>query len=300
MSKNLGSTCYFNATAQALITCTYDKRDNIIDYEFLPKIINTQFVKIFTSDISEEPYDFTRTLETINKALNNKFNIGRQHSADELLLYLLYSEPININLSLSPTKSIDNEKIVEYIREKKLGSAVLASPINSLIISVSENLDSKEIDYETSTISLQKTIVLNSQVLIDGKLIDDTRPINERINKFFNIEVNPNNPRKIYKKHLLFAGNFLILVRNIDKLNLTKGLITENVSINTGRGSEFNYELIAMIKHIGTSVESGHYISICKRKRWFIFDDSSVYETDIKRELDNLEGQITVIIYKRI
>ena len=57
------------------------------------------------------------------------------------------------------------------------------------------------------------------------------------------------------------------------------------------------YDLFAVSQHYG-STEGGHYTSVCKnRGKWYIYDDSSVKETNSSKSI--LNSAAYVLFYRR-
>ena len=70
---------------------------------------------------------------------------------------------------------------------------------------------------------------------------------------------------------------FLIVDQSNQKIN-TKILCNKWLKLFVGDGNPTNYELFSIIRHIGSSLDSGHYTAIVKTNRYEYheFNDHSV------------------------
>lgn len=65
---------------------------------------------------------------------------------------------------------------------------------------------------------------------------------------------------------------------------------------STGSDVHLNYELYAVIVHLGKSVHSGHYVVyIRKEGKWILFNDSRVFET-----VDPALGKGYIYLYRGV
>ena len=89
---------------------------------------------------------------------------------------------------------------------------------------------------------------------------------------------------KKFKPKIIDFGGFIDITDFVDKRNKS-----ENIE----------YKLIAVCTHIGKSGSTGHYITYCLSyyNQWYVFNDSSVSETDF----DNIKSNSPyVLIYKKL
>ncbi len=99
--------------------------------------------------------------------------------------------------------------------------------------------------------------------------------------------------------------DYLIINLNRGKGNMYDVGISFNEEIDLNNLVETkidnnHYKLICIVTHLGPSGPSGHYISFCYKynyKRWFIFDDSLVYESSFKEA--STCGQTYILFYER-
>ena len=93
-------------------------------------------------------------------------------------------------------------------------------------------------------------------------------------------------------KGIEFDVNFVYPLRlNVDRFVLDKECKNND------------YELIAVLSHIGPSGMAGHFIAICKspNNRWYIYNDALVNECEDPRNINNdmIEGLPYVLFYQR-
>ena len=112
---------------------------------------------------------------------------------------------------------------------------------------------------------------------------------------------------KILTQTQIFNGpNILMIVFNRGKglqfkikINFNEQLMLPVVSSNTPQ----IYELYGVIKHLGDSSDTGHFIAYCKppiqnyQNNWYCFNDSTVVEVKNKNDIINI-GNTYILFYK--
>ena len=134
-----------------------------------------------------------------------------------------------------------------------------------------------------------------------------------------------------YSKDNYFSGNNSILCnkcgyRSNAKNNTFIYYVPDTliINLNRGKGNVFNvgidfeedldlepfvkltdssrkYRLTGIVTHFGSSGVSGHYMAFCykeKSKKWYLFNDANVSESDFQTA--KTTGEVNVLFYKRV
>ena len=115
-----------------------------------------------------------------------------------------------------------------------------------------------------------------------------------------------------YRTKIFYAPNIMILILDRGKnIKYNVGIdflpsidITQFVDKNYENGIKVEYDLYAVLTHIGESSENGHFIAFCKShdytKKWYCYNDANV--TEIKDFISQVHnyGLPYILFYERI
>ena len=250
--NNLGNTCYLNATIQCLYHLKPFSNYMLKKYIYFDKGITGKFVKVmeYLNNSSYKSYCLEEFVSSFY-AGNEMFKKYEQNDCHIFLVSLLNA--MNKEMIAYNQDDIISKLFCNYIENKTF------SPYG-----ISQAAD-KEPSY---CISLP---IKNKK----GKVYTT---LEECIKNFqSNKTITDSYTGKTYKEETKIypSGKFLIfnLQRLFEGRHITNFIKYPDV-LTFGN---FNYELVGLIKHIGTEY-SGHKVALCKEANtWFEFNDNLVY-----------------------
>jgi ubiquitin C-terminal hydrolase len=271
---NNGNICYFNSLIQSIINCKHIMHYLINEQQpknELQKYFKNKFINLIELYNNEDVDKFKEessvlSLEILKILLNKhkKYNINEQQSSSEFFLYLIEELDIEhffkikhqINIHCGNCKNISSkfdecyhyEMFCNDIKENKID-------IDDFMYSVNLIQDYKCDKCMKVSKSMYEKVAIN-------------------ISRYFVIILN-----KYFNKELIeYPNTFQITVKNKQQENKN----SQN-QIDNYIPQSCLWENIGQIEHIG-HLNSGHYISICKRlNNIFLFDDMNVIMTEHKK-----------------
>ena len=253
--KNFGNICYFNSLLQCIINCKF-----IMDYlinENKPKnelqsFFKEQFVKYIKLYNEENDKKFKNEISTFSfevlKFLCKKHNhnINQQQSTCEFFLYLI--EDLGIEHFFKIKHKID----IHCKNCRNISSSIDESFHFEMFEQNIEKIDINDFIYSTHIIDDYKCNKCKSV----SKAIYEKTAIN--ISKYFVIILN----KYFNKENIHFPNEFNLLVKDIDSPENT--LETHGKVKLVDKPDKCCWNNISQIEHYG-SMNSGHYVALCKR-----------------------------------
>ena len=267
---NLGSTCYFNALIQSIISCNiFMDEINKIDinnYELYVKntvsdISAINIIKLFQS-YKVENNNLSKLSANIwyelIKTTPSYFQMGQQCAAEGFTLLL------DVLDKYSDIKQLFYHRVRSRIYCPDCNNVVSDNKNMENMFIVESNLNNEQIDcfkeiHNTSTNI--KDFVINNTGFIEGYTCEKCKI---KSNKF---TIN----------NLTMVPSILVInYKNYDKQchNITN-IFPEQLIFN-GKKNNLIYKAVAQIEHSG-SVHSGHYWALCKRNnKWYNLNDMNI------------------------
>lgn len=293
---NNGNICYFNSLLQNILNCKYIMHylvneqipKNELQEFFKSKFI--QFTKIYNDEENEknnkkqfihETSKFSYELLKILLKKYNKFDINQQQSSSEFFLYLIEELGIEhffkirhvINIHCGNCRNIST-KIDECYHFE-----MFCEEEQNVEGSSRNFVDIDNFMYSVNVINDYKCDKCKSvsKSLYEKKAENISRYFVILLNKYFN-KVKIEYPNKF---QITIKNNFSISNKGI---NEHKNIIDNYIPVDC------TWENIGQIEHSG-HLNSGHYISLCKRmKNIFLFDDMKVeILTSLKENICNIK-----------
>ena len=303
--KNIGQTCYMNATIQCLSNIKplteYFMSYNFMNQDHLLKPLSIFYFDLLNNlffpppEVKFKGYYVPNNFKQIDGKLNSLFQ-GYHHSDSKDLLFFILetlNEELNLvnkNMNMKINNfNIDssNEKLVFewFINDFELKSI---SIITSLFYGINESLI-KCLKCNKKTYSFQAYNLITFSLLdvynykMKKKGIYDGKDINiydafESMQKEENFMIYCNQCKNLCNAHhtklIYTTPRILILVLNRGKKNLDyQGNFEFNSEIDltnilVNKNNQFKkYFLIGVISHLGESGDSDHFIAYCRNKR---------------------------------
>lgn len=328
---NLGNICYFNSAIQNLKN-VYLLTENLLSSysDFNMDGFAFKYCKLLSNLINQDKYQYTEPRELFFKLseIAPIFRFGEQNDSNFCIIYILNLLEKETRKHYPKQKMFKEIKTYGYFSKKeeeifnkyqKKLYEKRNSPIIEYFYGFQEDIY-KCINCKYNGISFQGISVLNLSIMKNN--YNKIKSIEEAIS-YYQEEQNhfiekdficPNcssngiitqskiislpkvliiNFKRIGEKHFY---NHNVQVPNI--------LVMENLIMNQNY-SNYKYELIGFIKHIG-GANSGHNIAICKNffdNIWYIYDDSRVLSLNNSRYISNCDIDKTngfLFFYKRI
>jgi len=293
---NNGNICYFNSLLQNILNCKYIMHylvneqlpKNELQEFFKNKFI--QFTKIYNEEENEknnkkqfihETSKFSYELLKILLKKYNKFDINQQQSSSEFFLYLIEELGIEhffkirhvINIHCGNCRNIST-KIDECYHFE-----MFCEEEQNIEGSSRNFVDIDNFMYSVNVINDYKCDKCKSvsKSLYEKKAENISRYFVILLNKYFN-KVKIEYPNKF---QITIKNNFSISNK---EENEHKNIIDNYIPVDC------TWENIGQIEHSG-HLNSGHYISLCKRmKNIFLFDDMKVEMlTSLKENICNIK-----------
>lgn len=272
--NNIGNTCYLNSVSQVLLNCTYfiDILMGINTDNEILNLLKKFIYEYKTSNTSISPINMKRV---INKY--SQFEGFDQHDANEFLVYLLdlvdtelKKENIDIvskffdhkyYTKIENTINNDDEKILKF--NERILNLPMSNNLNdsyTLYCKV-EIIDEWESEkYKTKVIARKKNIVYQWPIYL-------TIMFKKYTNNLFKLDDDIEIP---------------IIWKIMNVFNKTKEIIT--------------YQFVGAIIHFG-NLYAGHYICVIyKDNKFYLCNDSSIYEIDTDKA-NELINKAYMIIY---
>ena len=308
--KNIGATCYMNATIQCLA-----------NVEVLTKyLLNPENTKNILSNKSKYQLTeaYTEVLENIWKnkkityyspehfkdvisEMNPLFAGIQANDSKDLVLFLME----NIHKELNKPEKIENSNLVENQYDYQITFNIFSNYFNHNYKSIiSDNFYGM---YNSMMTCLNCNITTNN-VQCFSILIFPLEEVRKYKNKSENI-VSIEECFEYYEAKFYMNGENQIYCNHCNSMSdscnetkLIKGPKILVINLNRGKGLQFNiklqfekyldlkkfifnndspyyYELIGIVTHFGSSDMSGHFFAYCKSfvdSNWYIYDDSLV------------------------
>ena len=284
--NNLGNTCYLNSALQILVNCTVLSKV-ILSQTFRSDKLNI-YKKFLLNYRNSSDAISPNEIKLLVGEKNNKFLNFQQHDSHEFLIHLL--------------EIIDDEIKKEFGESNK---KILNIKISDLLNILFDN-NIVSIIYSDETNEKSKSKI--SEKLISLPLDKNCSKISDCINKFEEIEILKNNNRWLSVKEKKYVNAYKrLIIKKYAKYVIfhMKRFSYDISSSKNSKEIEFNeyinlnnkkYELRGIIIHMG-STEGGHYISIVKKNKWYLCNDSSF------SELNNINDYLNngyIYLYSKI
>nr|DBA19425.1 TPA: hypothetical protein GDO54_015263 [Pyxicephalus adspersus] len=281
--QNLGNTCFVNSVLQCL-THTEPLADYMISQEHSNKCRSKQFclMCVMENHINTAVRQSGKVI-TPNTVIDNLPSIaghfirGRQEDAHEFLCYAIdkmKSSCINDNVSIfSSEQPEDNTtNLIDHLFAGSLRSQVICQNCKHTSERHEEFLDIN-LDINSSKTVLQS---LKNFVKVETMKGDNAYRCGEcnqlvTAKKRSTIHKPPNIMTISLKRFDMFTGSKLTKkIKYPKRLNITQ--------CTSDRKKSTKYDLYAVLVHIGSSCQSGHYYAYVKDNsdRWYLMNDSQV------------------------
>jgi len=329
--RNVGATCYMNATLQCFSNSDTLKTELINKYDEYKKDSNTSKKLTFAlaevifnlwkvlDDKKYIPEDFKRIIGEMNPLFKK---IGANDPKD-LVLFLLIKIHEETNTKKDAKKNACNTKI-----PNPYDFYDVYNDFNQYYTSNNNSIVSKEfygcINSITACYNCQKSIHNIQSVNILFFPLEEVRKFKNYTKK----EVSIIDCFEYYEKYDMYPSFYCNFCQNncpaysySKIINSPKTLI---INLNRGRGIEFDvkitseeyidlrnfiynpqspyyYELKGVISHFGSNDEGGHFIAYCKNSndcRWYKFNDEIVEKSSFKNVLT--KGMPYVLFYSHV
>lgn len=266
---NNGNICYFNSLLQNILNCKYimhylineNKPKNELQEFFKSKFI--QFCKLYNDDdnkdsrkqFNHETSMFSYQLLKILLKKYNQFDINQQQSSSEFFLYLI--EELGIEHFFKIRHVIN----IHCGNCRNVSTKIDESFHFEMFCEKEQNVDIDNFMYSVNIINDYKCDKCKS---VSKSLYEKKA---ENISKYFVVLLN----KYFDKVKIDYPDKFKITIKNNKQSNSNNLNIIDNYI-----PVDCIWENIGQIEHSG-HLNSGHYISVCKRmENIFLFDDIKV------------------------
>ena len=287
---NNGNICYFNSLIQSIINCKHIMHYLINEQQpknELQKFFKNKFIyliELYNNDdessrrILDDKFKKESSILSfeILKILLNKhkhYNINEQQSSSEFFLYLI--EELNIEHFFKIKHQINihcgNCKNISSKIDECYHYEMFYNDKKENIIDIDDFMYSVNIIQDYKCDKCMKI----SKSMYEKIAINISRYFVIILNKYFNKEL------------IEYPNTFEITVKNKDKIKKSTSMIQDifpsSNQIDNYIPQNSVWENISQIEHTG-HLNSGHYISLCKRlDNIFLFDDINVIMTEHKK-----------------
>lgn len=293
---NIGNSCYFNAFIQICNPLIDDLIKNNINRveQSTNNLLNVVYLfynKYFMTDNIMDEYI------NMYKALNIKKNFSFKTQQDSSEMILLITDLLKDNKLTKSLVSVEFNQVIQC--NNCLSYKICAKQIESMLIS--NTLMTSNNSVITFKEFLGNSLLKNNFIPAPSdefkcKCNEKTPTIRTVLISlptylYINVGRYDNNLRKI-KKTLEIPDNLTITTPiNIDDILSKKN----NDKINN------TYQLTGIVVHIGSVLNSGHYVAYIKKDTdWYYCDDLTVSKCDIQNKIDLIKQNCTVLLYKKI
>ena len=329
--KNIGATCYMNATLQCFSNSDKLKTELIEKYEEYKKDANTS--KKLTFALAEVIFNLWKVLDhkkfspenfkKIIGEMNPLFNKIGANDPKDLVIFLLIRIHEETNIKKGENKLASNTPL-----PNPYNFYSVYNDFNQYYSSNNNSIISKEfygsINSVTTCYYCQNSINNIQTVNILFFPLEEVRKFKNHTKK----EVSIIECFEYYEKYDMCPSFYCNLCRNnCPAYSYTKIINSPNtliINLNRGRGIEFEvkitsdeyidlrnfiynpnspyyYELKGVISHFGSNDEGGHFIAFCKNcndGNWYKFNDEIIEKCSFKDALT--KGMPYVLFYSHI
>ncbi len=336
---NLRNTCFMNTTIQCLnnlddltnyiLTKQYvhplestDKLNEIKtkfnkEYELVKKYIQLINVIWTIRDRNViEPSPFHATFQKMNG-----FDGFEQRDAEEALITIMdsihevLSYPINVRVRGDAENTMDELMIEAYKEWSEINGprySIITEIFSGLFLS---QILSREPEDKNTVLSKKFQKFDRIHLAINGNTLY------ECFHHYFNTEVldslynDETNNRKVHaakQMRFVLLPKYLIVVLDryersttgTQKINTMISFPIDDLDLSTYTIGYDKFESSYKLKSIGChmgSVNSGHYNAVCRGRddKWYLFDDSTVSEYNIRSEIPMLQSKAYMLIYEK-
>jgi ubiquitin carboxyl-terminal hydrolase 2/21 len=333
--ENIGATCYMNATIQCLCN-VFNLKKKFQDKNLMYKYINKgdcpltkEFYKL-VNNLWKYPkkknyYTPTDFKNCISK-MNPLFKGIAANDSKDLIIFIYETIHAEINKQRSYNIDINDNQELALFR-KDYYSKNCSFLIDIFYFEQQSELTCLNCNYTKISYNIANIIIFPLEKVREYMIKKSPHGF---------ISVTLDNCFENYQEAELLNGENQIYCNNCYRMsNATTGnkIFTSpevmTIILNRGKGLEFdvnfeypihlnvdkyvmdktcknnNYELIAVLSHIGPSGMSGHFIAFCRSpedNRWYIYNDAQVTECYDPRyhNDDMIEGLPYVLFYQKI
>ena len=249
-----------------------------------------------------------------------------QKMHEELNKFSESSQPFLRNININNMYNMDNQQIsslANFIQNNSSGNnetnSIISNTFFVIEASITQCLNCLSCGYD---FQFKNYIIFP---------LEEVRKYSEGKYNYSLSKVTLNDCFIYYSKDNYFSGNNAILCnkcgfRTNAKNNTFIYYVPETliINLNRGKGNVFNvgidfeedldlepfvkltdssrkYRLTGIVTHFGSSGVSGHYMAFCykeKSKKWYLFNDAKVSESDFQTA--KTTGEVYVLFYKRV
>ena len=291
--ENIGNTCYANASFQLLLSIPelfnrlYSRKLAPMSQGIAALFRHCLATKVGTSlfplgKATWKPNEFRKLLSKHRKA----YASDRQQDAEEFLRCIVD------NIVEEEKKSEGNNPTSDLF--------CLKMPVSLTCNECHESRFTAENDFQETMLRLDilsNTTDLTIQRLWEEQFQSETLDNKERVycenccektrtTKKSTLEGAPPKHLLLHLKRFQFSGEGALKTNANVRIDPSIKVATD------GGSSTAKYELQAVLKHLGETAHSGHYVTYAKRgDKWFLFDDHQVQMIgDFERFIDLTEG----------
>ena len=344
--KNIGATCYMNATLQCFLNIDFFTRYLLIPNNFYNILDNSDKSELLSCyvclleklccDENINDYYSPKAFKEIISSKNPLFKGVQANDSKDLIYFLLeqMNEEFNqINLKINNILNFNDNEIVnnEQFQDNEilmLNNFIKKYSFNNnniipkLFYSIIENenicqsCNTHKYNFEvifSLDFPLQK---IYNKIYGPNSNINNTKKLslyecfsNYNETNYFKGEnsiycnVCKSQQNSIYINKIYSLSPILIIILNRDKGNIFKCHVDFPENINVQKyiqnpKSSFNYSLIGVISHLGSSDIFGHFIAYCRHritKDWYCYNDSTV--TLCKDQLNDFKKGVPYILF---
>ena len=328
--RNIGATCYMNATLQCLFNIPqlqnffFNNMNNIKNSNaILSKAFCNVLINLYDKKKNKNDYSPTEFKELIGR-MNPLFKGIQANDSKDLILFLYE----NMHQELNKTNNFIPEnnlpfQLQKFRRDYYSNNGSIIQEIfyyEQVNFSICQNCYYEVINYGIQNMlifPLEKTREILTKKYPTGFMCVNLEDCFEEIS----------TPVFMTCENQIFCNNCKLLTNSkyITKINTCPKIMT--IILNRGKGNEFDvnfdfplsiniknyvylqnqnteYDLISVLVHIGDSSMSGHFFSYCKSNidgLWYKYNDSIVSKCDVNNyeyEIKNI-GLPYVLFYER-
>ncbi|CAD6209939.1 unnamed protein product [Miscanthus lutarioriparius] len=275
--ENFGNTCYCNSVLQALYFCV-PFRDQLLEYYANNKNtgdVEENMLTCLADLFSQDAHEF------LNFLLNELVDIlEKEHNAARESLQ-------NISFPKNSNGPIDGQPNGSH---KELAATWVHKCFQGILTNETRCLRCETVtDRDETFFDLSLDIEQNSSLTSCLKNFSSTETLNAE-DKFFcdkccslqeaQKRMKIKKPPNILVIHLK-RFKYIEQLQRYKKLSYRVVFPLELKLLNTVDNSDLEYSLFAVVVHVGSGPNHGHYISLVKsHNHWLFFDDENVEMTD--------------------
>jgi len=288
--ENYGNTCYCNSILQALYFCIPFRLNliqyyinNVRDSRFAPDTLLAQTAELFYTIATQRkrcgvlgPKKFLHTL----KRENELFQSFMQQDAHEFLNYLLNNIAETLEKETQPNKpknqSIAGSTFVHKLFEGILTNYTRCEACGTITCKSEAFLDlSLDIEQNTSLTQALSNFTNIEYLRDDDKFYCDN--CNSKQNAMKGIKIK-HLPRilVLHQKRFKYIKQLQRYKKLMHRVVFPLEFRVESIEEDPTEQEKL-YNLFAIVIHVGSGPNSGHYVTIVKsRGRWLLFDDDNI------------------------